>query len=251
MSNDKNIDNCKCYLTHWNYSRPFSVYIDNSKNEVHVFENKYHDDDSYEKIFVATFHPQKVFIGESTLNKMTRFSGGHGPDFDGNSILLKMDVCNYIFIGYKIFSFKSKHDIITFMSHIGNNDIPYPYAIDIKNNYYFLLTDGNDGILKMRVNKNPYDKYYKIIRGMSESENIEYIYMSDEIFQITAHSHPAKEYERLVERFGEPIYIKIKGEERKIISKPEYIELLENYNKKVRLEPLCDLKVIEKKVNFC
>ena len=40
----------------------------------------------------------EVFIGKSPVNAMTTFSGGHGPRFDGNSILLKREK-DYVFVG--------------------------------------------------------------------------------------------------------------------------------------------------------
>ena len=43
------------------------------------------------------------------------------------------------------------------------------------------------------------------------------------------------------------MYIQFKGKEKKPISRNDYIELLENYNKKIRLMPLLDIKIIEKR----
>ena len=40
----------------------------------------------------------EVFIGKSPVNAMTTFSGGHGPRFDGNSVLLKREN-DYVFVG--------------------------------------------------------------------------------------------------------------------------------------------------------
>ena len=70
---------------------------------------------------------------------MTKFSGGYGKFFDGNSILLKLSKNKYVYIGSVIYSFTSYNEITTFISPVGNSDVPYPYAIDEKNNYYLLL----------------------------------------------------------------------------------------------------------------
>ena len=239
------LKDCKYYLTHDNHSRPFCVYIDN--NDVHVFKL---DDSDLESenytTFVSSFTAKEVFIGKSPLNAMTEFSHGYGPAFDGNSILLKMDAHDYVFIGDMIFSFKTNHEIITFVSPVGNNDVPYPYAIDTENNYYFLLGT-NGGVIKTTNHTDPYDDYYAIQRHIEESENIECFYIGEEKFKLCSHANPEKHYNSLIKRIGGPIYIKYKGEETKIITKSEYIELLNNYNEKVGLTPLLDFKVIEKR----
>ena len=43
---------------------------------------------------------------------MTKFSGGHGKEFDGNSILLKIKKDRYVFIGNTIYEFSIKNDKI-------------------------------------------------------------------------------------------------------------------------------------------
>lgn len=255
----KSIDDVKdwkSYFTHYNYCRPYCVYINLHDSEVVIFkiddskatEENQDDYASTYTHFVSSFTPQKIFIGESPLNEMTEFSAGHGPDFDGNSILLKMDTNEYIFICDMIFSFKSKHEIITFVSPVGNNDVPYPYAIDTENNYYFLAEHERNGVLKTTTDGDPYHYYYDVIGQIAEIEKIDCIYIGedDEEYNIKTSPIPEKDYNSLIRRIGSPIYIKFKGQEKRIISKDEYVELLESYNKKVGLEPLCDFKVIVK-----
>ena len=98
---DKYLD-CIYYLTIDNI---FCVYINESNNDVHIYEYKDEDeskdededaDDGYNglnnySVLIATYNPVKIFIGKSPLNQQTIFSGGHGPYFDGNTILLKLD----------------------------------------------------------------------------------------------------------------------------------------------------------------
>lgn len=68
---------------------------------------------------------------------MTRFSGGVGSKFDGNSILLHLDDLRYVYIGSEIYEFTAKEEITKYYSPIGNNDVPYPVAIS-KNYIYFM-----------------------------------------------------------------------------------------------------------------
>jgi hypothetical protein len=119
------------YFTHDNGGRPFKVVIDNTNINVY--------NQSELLLELSTNNTNDIFIGKSPLNEMTEFSGGYGPNFDGNSILIKKDEKNeYLFIGNRIFTFTSLYPIIEFVSPVGNNDVPYPYAIDEKGNYYIL-----------------------------------------------------------------------------------------------------------------
>ena len=82
---------------------------------------------------VARYRPITVFIGKSPLNDMTGFSGGHGPRFDGNTILLeitaaKVDTWRYAQIDSCIYEFSTDEPIHTYISSVGNNCVPYPYA---------------------------------------------------------------------------------------------------------------------------
>ncbi len=86
---------------------------------------------------IATFECEQVFVGKSYLNSMTNFSGGHGKEFDGNSLLLCLSRHHYIHIGNEIISFQTNDDILEYYSPVGNSDCPYAYAIS-ENNVYIL-----------------------------------------------------------------------------------------------------------------
>lgn len=90
-----------------------------------------------EKIFnklIKTYYPMEIFIGKSEKNEMTEFSGGYGDKYDGNSILLRIESDNtndsykYSYIGHNVFEFTTNEPIIKYVSSVGNNCVPYPYA---------------------------------------------------------------------------------------------------------------------------
>ena len=143
------------YLIHDNYNRPFMVKV--KDDVVSVFKEKSRNE--YNKNSLFTWNPEKVFIGMSPLNRMTGFSGGHGQEFDGNSILLHISGMEYVWIGNKIISFIALNTITRFLSPVGNNDVPYPFAVDEDNNHY-LFTE--DVIIKEYNDRSddPYDYYY-------------------------------------------------------------------------------------------
>lgn len=166
----------KTYFIHDNGGRPFKVVIDNDK--VYVYKNIHHDFDTYEDFYsdkpILTFHPMKIFIGKSPFNTMTQFSGGHGPEFDGNSILIQMSEKKYVYIGRKIYSFATEHKITKYVSPVGNSDVPYPYAVDNKKHIYLLEED----VIIKRVPRHidPYDYFYddKNYRIIDKQNNISF-----------------------------------------------------------------------------
>lgn len=172
MQSSNSQNNLETYETHDNGGTPFDVVINRQNNEVKVYLNEY--DDDYEKTYrelIHTFTPKEIFVGKSPINQMTKFSGGHGIRFDGNSILLHLSDVNYVFIGQNIFSFQAYHKIVKYVSPVGNNDVPYPFAVD-ENGYYYLMIedvvianvpDEFDG-----TDDDPYEFYYRYLSQMSE-----------------------------------------------------------------------------------
>lgn len=70
---------------------------------------------------------------------MTVFSQGYGPEFDGNSILVHIKGCEYAYIGSKFYLFETDTPIVKYVSEVGNNDVPYPYAVDERGRFYLMV----------------------------------------------------------------------------------------------------------------
>ena len=161
------------YFIHDNGGRPFKVDIKGLN--VNIFKKK-SGNDVYEKNPFMTLNSKKIFVGISPLNSMTNFRGGFGKKFDGNSMLFHLDDDNYVYIGKEIYEFKSFGEIITYISPVGNSDVPYPYAIDVHDNYYLMIED----VVIMRTSKtasqmvgytDPYDYYYHY-RNIDENSDL-------------------------------------------------------------------------------
>lgn len=98
--------------------------------------------------------------------------------YGGNSVLLVSHQKNkplYVFIGESIFSFStpSQDKIISFTSPMGNNAVPYPYAIGQKYAYLFLeriyvshsrLRDFDPDL------QDPYDWFYQYTSNLSQEQ---------------------------------------------------------------------------------
>ena len=123
----------KSYLTHDNGGRPFKVCIE-STGEVNVFLAAAQDSAS-----LLTVTPQRTFVGVSPLNAMTESSGGHGPEFDGNSVLLVLGETEAVYVGTALFAFATAAPIVAYTSPVGNSDVPYAAATDALGNVYLML----------------------------------------------------------------------------------------------------------------
>ena len=126
------------YEIHDNGGRPFRVAIMETRNDNGYKVNVYNNNISTGSP-ILSFLTREIFIGESFLNDMTEFSGGYGPNFYGNTILLRLNENNYVYIGSCIYSFTARHPINFYISPVGNNDVPYPVAMDTNDNYYLLI----------------------------------------------------------------------------------------------------------------
>jgi hypothetical protein len=137
------------YLTHDNGGKPYRVIVGDAITIIDEYENK----------TLFTLNHETVWIGESPLTATTEFSGGHGDDFKGNSILVQITERRYVFIGHMVYSFETEHPIIHYVSEVGNNDVPYPFAIDTEHNFYLMIEN-----IMMPVpeeyHSDPYGYYY-------------------------------------------------------------------------------------------
>lgn len=172
--------NIKEYLIHWNGDLPLKVIIDYNTMEVNIYSpiEKYPDYNKgnvkYPKL-VYSVKPQKIFIGKSKSpydyfkNNKINNNKNSDPKLDGNTILLKINHNEYLYIGSIIYKFKTKDEIIEYKSPLAGNDVPMAYAIDKNNRYYLMLEQIIiDPTIKKIENKHvlhhirndPYDYYY-------------------------------------------------------------------------------------------
>ena len=250
-SNSSPVESEKNYFIHDNGGRPYNVFIEgdpSGKCRVSIYKTGYSEGenkDIYTDLAIPLILAEKAFVGESPKNNMTEFSDGYGPRFNGNSILLQISRSKkeYIFIGSKIFSFLSKFEIVDFISPVGNNDVPYPYAIDVEDNYYLMIED-----VSLKVphgNYDPYRYYYDkhtITNGSSvygrdnngnririqrelfikNFDGVTRFYEGDEMYTLCYNPDPKSHYEwrETLENFGEYSVDKIDGNTKAMMNGP-------------------------------
>ena len=111
----------------------------------------------------------KSFLGKSQRCSMTVLSGAFDKScFDGNTILLKVDVENgddkYVYIGGDmICSLMTSDNIYEYVSNMGNNLTPYSIATGEEN--YYLLTPNFSFIKQDKID------YKTILNGIYVPES--------------------------------------------------------------------------------
>lgn len=237
------------YFTCDNGARPFLVHVDDNHVSVYrIPESKetFNQDilkSSYTEL-VGEWDTLKIFIGKSPFNQMTEFSGGHGSTYDGNSILIQIDLGAYIFIGGCIYSFNiiKNQPIIEFESPVGNNCVPYPVATDAAGMQYLMIEKVIiPGVSSTSVD--PYARYYanKLItadecrhppkRPFRMFHDIVEFYIDENQYTFTYHPFPETDYEETIERLGETMYVVRTDGIKYELTKPDYVKLMQDVGK--------------------
>ena len=191
---------------------------------------------------------------------MTNFSGGYGSKFDGNTILLEMGNNECIYIGSEIWSFNTKNEIAKYVSPVGNNDVPYPYAVDKSKNIYLIIQNvllkHRDNIAK-KIEKydNPIDYYYDhqlmtSDRGIVPPQRpkvdigIDKWFIGKNQYTMTYSECPNKNFDRLIkmgkgkgEAKAKMFIIDTKGKKTHL-EKKDYIKLMNDFGESQSFEYL-------------
>lgn len=229
------------YVLYNNKDPPFKVVVNNDILFVYR-ANKANEGNCVLKI------QGEIFVGKSPKNKMTKFNHKYGHKFNGNSFL----ICNKndcVYVGYEIFSFTSLDQINYYVSPIGNDDIPYPYAVDKSNNYYLFSENvviKNNKKFKEQGYSDPYDYYYDddLITSDYDVKNGYKIYNS---YYIGDNQYILKHFVPLGEHCnrGELMYFKVVNNRKNIISREEFYKLIENFNVVMGYQTIKNKKTID------
>jgi hypothetical protein len=216
---------------------------------------------------------EKIFVGRSILNNMTEFSGA-GEGYEGNSILLKIpgEINNYVYIGESIYKFTTYAKIIAYYSPIGNNSVPYPYAIDELGNYY-LVTENvvvkyDPKLVELiQIGEDPYSFYYnksdfgpEILESMGDLpipqepivakfNQIKKFKVGDETCRLTYYPYPHIEFDALKKRCKVNTLSIVKKDDTKVdLTKELYIDLMEAFGELIKVKPIMGKVMIHERV---
>lgn len=113
------------YLIHFNGGRPFEVTV--TRKKIIVKKVEYiNDEPVYNNIVAEIIDYEGYWSGfDSSPYK-----------FHGNSLLVKLNELEYIYIESDlILFFKFEESIVDFIAYMGNNDVAYPIAVGKENVY--------------------------------------------------------------------------------------------------------------------
>jgi hypothetical protein len=142
----------KVYILIHNYDSPLMVKIIDNNVDVYTHTealDNYLDDyaqlDKYSTLVKSYKKVKKIFLGVDEHKVIHPYSKPRC-----NTILLNTSGLEYAFIGNVGYKFKAKEEIVKFISPVGPNEIPYPFAIT--ENYIYMILD------KMYIEKYYFDK---------------------------------------------------------------------------------------------
>lgn len=143
------------YYIHDNGARPFLVEVTSTKT-IKVYElygklKEKTDQVVYKPLFEYKKY-DKLFIGKDP-------SGIKGSA--GNTILIKLNLNTYVYIGSTIEQFVTKDEIISYTSPIDNSDVPYPYATGTE--FTYLLAERVH--IPNKTLNDPYAVHYGFVKS--------------------------------------------------------------------------------------
>lgn len=255
-----------------NYDYPFKVIVPLHEKKIEVYKSISSNIENQEYALspFLIFEYLELFIGKSPYNKMTSYSGGYGKEYDGNSILLMSPDSEildykYVYIGSSIYQFTTMCPIIEYVSPVGNNCVPYPYAINNEGEYYLMIENVIISVPhEILSNKDfdPYDYYYnnsyiapklpdnrdiELSSLKSHFDNILFFYIGNERYNWRYKSDAGKHYDfwEKQEEFGEGFKIKYDDGIEKNLTREEYININDRFGDKMwfdsmEMEIICD-----------
>ena len=234
------ISTSQSFNIHDNYETPFVVTID--QNNVTVIKT-----DTNETVLDIN-GVIRVFIGESPVTDITIISEGHGPAFKGNTILVQTGNHEYTYIGARIYSFRSLAEINKYVSEVGNNDVPYPYAVDINDNFYLMTEDVILNQLDEFYHLDPYSYLYGITGEQAKNVlGIDYLVGSnpEEHFNIGYTPYPRRNYNY---SWMTNLHAGVDISNQYFVSEDAYVEMMEILEESFNLCPLEILEIIVDRV---
>lgn len=230
------------------------IYYNISENcyKVLVLPKRYDYDSGSSLELQHVLEAEDVFIGKSPENDRTRQSGSHGPEFDGNTIVLCINIkkLEYVFIGNCMYSFIANAPITEFVSPVGENDFPYPYAIDRSGLCYLLTLE--HVVMQMPLGDDPYVHYHNInLTTSCIFDNISEFYIDDCLFPLRYHSDTVMNRDLLLRGLdtGERRVRIVRGSQRSSGSSEEltletYRNLMTKFGEFIGVKPINVTKIL-------
>ena len=111
--------------------------------------------------YVFGFDVLRVMLGTDP-DDLYKNNPGNVQKWLGNSILAEISSGKYLYIGESVFTFntgpESKSPITKYISPVGNNDVPYPFAVDDRF-AYLMIENVKIPVSALDMTQKPFDPY--------------------------------------------------------------------------------------------
>ena len=158
-SKTRKVPKGKRYEIHDNGGVPFVVFISGSTATIfkHVYDEATDSRCLGKEVLKVSFKKYWPGSNDQTLED---YEPNNAKD-RGNSILLDLGKGKYMFIGWNVYTFEVEKgdEILNYYSPIGNNDVPYPYAIG-KTYTYLMIEHVSIANELLTKGEDPYSHYY-------------------------------------------------------------------------------------------
>lgn len=205
---------------------------------------------TYEEAACTSFSAEKVFVGHSPE---------HGAKFDGNSMLLHLEGLKYVFVGEEVFSFTAKSPITKFLSPVGNNDVPYPWAVDEEGSrYLFTMSVILASKLFENSDEDPCDLFIDEAlitadigtvpptQPKTQFQGITEWWIGEEQFTMRYAEDPEADYDRLAGQLG--AFSVVKDGAKIPLSKADYVKLMQDFAEEKGFQPLHRETLVERQI---
>lgn len=230
------------YEIQHNGGRTFDVHVHQKTKRVEIFIVYYDFDEdkcTVSSMPVLTLQPEHVWVGNSPKNPMTKFSGGYGKKWDGNTLLLVMDGLTHVaIVGDKVYSFEALAPICQYVSPIGNNYVPYPYACDTVGNVYLL----EEKVARLHpvpdftVHGDPYTDYYE--NSATEFNGVATMQVGKKKFNLSYTTDAAATYQELTKHGKKSMVLTGPTTPAKVYTEEEFVAFMVAFGAALHVQAL-------------
>jgi hypothetical protein len=144
--------------------------------------------------------------------------------------------------------------IIKYESPIGNSAVPYPYAVDSRGWVYLFLEHVVMTNVDSLNQSRPYEYYWfdglGNICGFRDSliknfQSIQKFFIGNEIYNLTYHPFPDKEFDRITQLIGPELFIEKTDTIKYQLDKDSYCKLIKEFGETAKLCPIDHMVVLD------
>lgn len=210
------------YHTLYNGSKPYKIII-STDNFIKIYDNN--------NMLILEKQANKVFVNT--------------PPNTFNTLLIEVADYTYIYVGDKIFTFMSYNQIVEYNSPIGNNMVPYPFAIDNKGWIYLLVYQVVIMSIPIKFLSDPYDYYLNYgLKNIcltptsamfnhppiiTNFQNIEKFFIGENQYVLSYCPFADQVYDQITSIFDSDLSIELIDNTRILLNKSKYIQLMKDY----------------------